>query len=66
MTACGQGDGCGGTCSSSDAGAPGTLGLSPADGGTVYVTAAEVFAQAIVRAVKAAKPAGGLPAANEQ
>lgn len=34
---CGQGDGCGGSCSSSDAGAPSAPTLNPVDGGTVTV-----------------------------
>ena len=37
-------------------------GPKKADVSTVGAYAAEVLAQAIVRAVKAAKPAGGLPA----
>jgi L-aminopeptidase/D-esterase-like protein len=39
-------------------------GQKKADVSIVGAYAAEVFAQAIVRAVKMAKPAGGLPAAN--
>ena len=35
---CGQGDGCGGTCSSSDAGVPGVPSLNPVNGGTVTVS----------------------------
>lgn len=34
---CGQADGCGGTCASTDAGAPAAPALSPANGGTVTV-----------------------------
>jgi len=41
-------------------------GQRRADVSIVGAYAAEVFAQAIVRAVQAAKPAGGLPAASEQ
>jgi L-aminopeptidase/D-esterase-like protein len=40
-------------------------GQKKADVSTVGAYAAEALAQAIVRAVKAAKPAGGLPAAGE-
>ena len=40
-------------------------GQKKADVSTVGAFAAEALAQAIVRAVKAAKPAGGLPAASE-
>jgi len=36
---CGQGDGCDGTCSSADAGAPPAPTLNPANGGTLTVTA---------------------------
>ena len=36
---CGQGDGCGGNCSSADAGAPPAPTLNPANGGTLTVTA---------------------------
>ncbi|MDI6770529.1 MAG: hypothetical protein QMD04_12765 [Anaerolineales bacterium] len=35
---CGQGDGCGGTCASTDAGAPGAPALNPVNGGTVTVS----------------------------
>lgn len=38
-------------------------GQKKADASSVGAYAAEALAQAIVRAVKAAKPAGGLPAA---
>ena len=38
---CGQGDGCGGYCSSGDAGAPLAPALNPADGGTVTVAESE-------------------------
>ncbi len=41
-------------------------GQKRADVSIVGAYAAEAFAQAIVRAVKAAKPAGGLPAASER
>ncbi len=41
-------------------------GQKKADVSIVGAFAAEVFAQAILRAVRAAKPAGGLPAASEQ
>jgi L-aminopeptidase/D-esterase-like protein len=40
-------------------------GQRRADVSTVGAYAAEVLAQAILRAVRAAKPAGGLPAAAE-
>jgi L-aminopeptidase/D-esterase-like protein len=40
-------------------------GQKKADVSTVGAYAAEVLAQAIVRAVMTAKPAGGLPAASE-
>jgi L-aminopeptidase/D-esterase-like protein len=39
-------------------------GQKKADVSTVGAYAAEVLAQAIVRAVRAAKPAGGLPSIN--
>ncbi|MDP3185179.1 MAG: P1 family peptidase [Anaerolineales bacterium] len=41
-------------------------GQKKADVSIVGAFAAEVFAQAILRAVREAKPAGGLPAASEQ
>jgi L-aminopeptidase/D-esterase-like protein len=41
-------------------------GQKKADVSTVGAISAEALAQAIVRAVQAAKPAGGLPAANKQ
>jgi L-aminopeptidase/D-esterase-like protein len=41
-------------------------GQKKADVSIVGAYAAEVLAQAIVRAVKMAKPAGGLPAASER
>ena len=43
-----------------------STGDKKADVNIVGTYAAEVFAQAIVRAVRAAKPAGGLPAIQEQ
>ncbi|PIZ26081.1 MAG: peptidase S58, partial [Chloroflexi bacterium CG_4_10_14_0_8_um_filter_57_5] len=41
-------------------------GQKKADVSIVGAYAAEVLAQAIVRAVKAAKPAGGLPSASDR
>jgi L-aminopeptidase/D-esterase-like protein len=43
-----------------------STGDKKADVNIVGTYAAEVFAQAIVRAVRAAQPAGGLPAIRER